>query len=222
MTWSEIATQLPFLWDGILMTLMLAGVSFILGAVLGLPLALARVSRSRWLSGVAGGFIAIVMAIPIVILLLWVYYALPLASGFLISDVAALVIALTLNQTAIMAENYRSGLKAIPLGQRDGALVLGMSRWQALRYVVLPQVLRTILPLLASSSIVLVKDSSIATFIGTNDLLNATRTAALQTFRPLELFSIAAVLYFALTYPIALFAAHLERRVARRLSLAAR
>lgn len=222
MTWSEIAEQLPLLWDGILMTLMLAGISFVLGAVLGLPVALARISPLRWLSALAGGFVAIVMAIPIVILLLWIYYALPLASGFLISDVAALIVALTLNQTAIMAENYRSGLRAIPLGQRDGALVLGMSRWQALRYVVLPQVLRTILPLLASSSIVLVKDSSIATFIGTNDLLNSARSVAIITFRPLEIFSIAALLYFLLTYPIALFAGHLERRVARRLRLAAR
>jgi len=222
MTWSELAPHIPALLDGVLMTLLLAGVSFVLGAVLGLPVALARISRNRWLSGLAAGFIAIVMAIPIVILLLWLYYALPLASGFLISDVAALIIALTLNQTAIMAENYRSGLRAIPTGQRDGALVLGLGRWQALRWVVLPQVLRTILPLLASSSIVLVKDSAIATFIGTNDLLNATRTAALQTFRPLELFSIAALLYFVLTYPIALFAGHLERRVARRLQTAAR
>jgi His/Glu/Gln/Arg/opine family amino acid ABC transporter permease subunit len=214
MTWDELAVQLPGLWDGVLITLLLAGASFLLGGVLGLPLALARISSRRWLAGAAGGFITLVMAIPIVILLLWLYYGLPIVTGILLPDLFVLILALALNQTVIMAENYRSGLRAVPAGQRDGALMLSLSRWQTLRHVVLPQMLRAVVPLLASSSIVLVKDSAIATFIGTNDLLNAARNASIATFRPLELLSIAALLYFVLTYPIALLAARLERRMA--------
>jgi len=215
MTWDELAVQLPKLWDGVLITLLLAGASFLLGAILGVPLSLARISSRRWLVGAAGGFIALVMATPVVIMLLWLYYGLPILTGVLLPDLLVLILVLTLNQMVIMAENYRSGLRAVPSGQRDGAIMLGLSRWQALRHVVLPQMLRAVVPLLASSSIVLVKDSAIATFIGTNDLLNAARSAAIATFRPLELLSIAALLYFMLTYPIALLAARLEYGMAR-------
>jgi polar amino acid transport system permease protein len=215
MSFEDLQLFLPPLLEGARTTVVLAVVSFCAGGVLGLAVALALISRRGSLRHAATVVVTLIMATPVLVQLLWLYYLLPIATGIVLPDLVVLALALSLNQAAIMAENYRSGLRAVPAGQRDGARMLGLSGWQSFRYVVLPQAVRAVLPLLASSSIVLVKDSAVATFIGSNDLLNSARKVAILTYRPIEVFTLAAVLYFVLTYPIAILSTALERRARR-------
>jgi ABC-type amino acid transport system permease subunit len=128
------------------------------------------------------------------------------------SDVEVLILVLVLNGAAVMSEAFRAGLLAIDVGQRDAAGVLGLSRFQALRYVVLPQAIRVVLPLLGSAAISLLKDTSVAGFIGAADLLTLGRLVVAETFRPLEIFSFVALVYFLLTYPLSLLTTAAERR----------
>lgn len=212
MNFSVVRRYLPQMIRALATTLELTLASFVIGAILGLLVALARLSRRRTLRAVGAGFVSALLATPVLVQLMWLYYLLPILTGILLPDMFVLILTLSLNQAAVMAENFRAGIQSVPPGQRDAAHTLGLGRGQTFTYVVFPQALRIILPPTVSSTIVLVKDSSIATFIGFNDLLNVSRVAAIDSFRPLELFTVAALLYFALTYPIALAAAWTERR----------
>lgn len=216
MNFSVVGHYLPQMIWAMVITLELTLASFVVGAILGLLVALARLSRQRALRSVGAGFVSVLLATPVLVQLLWVYYLLPILTGILLPDMFVLILTLSLNQAAVMGENFRAGIQSVPSGQRDAAHTLGLSRVQTFTYVVFPQALRIVLPPTVSSTIVLVKDSSIATFIGVNDLLNVSRVAAIDSFRPLELFTVAAVLYFVLTYPIALAAAWTERRASAR------
>ncbi len=208
-----IVETTPEILTGVKLTLMLTGAAFVIGAVLGLAVALARVSRWPWLRGIATPYVNFFLATPVLVQLFWLYYVLPVLTGIRLGDVEVLVLTLGLNVTAVMAENYRAGIQAIEPGQWDAASVLGLSKVKTLRLIVLPQAIRVVLPPMASTTISLLKDSSIATFIGVNDLLNVGRDVMIRTFRPIEIFTFVAFVYFLLTYPIAIATTLLERRL---------
>jgi polar amino acid transport system permease protein len=212
LSFADLAVFLPPILWGALTTVFLAAGAFVIGGVGGLLLALARLSKNPAPRLAATGLIWLILAVPVLIQLLWLYYLLPMATGIILPDGLVLVLTLSLTQCAVMAENYRTGLRTVPAGQREGAIMLGLNGWQRLRYVVLPQAVRAVLPLMASTSIVLVKDSAIATFIGYDDILNSAREIAISTYRPIAVFTLAALVYFALTYPISLLSTFLERK----------
>jgi His/Glu/Gln/Arg/opine family amino acid ABC transporter permease subunit len=209
----HIGGDLSALRGGIYFTLVLTALSFLVASTFGLVLALARSSRRRLVSAPATLYINVFLSTPILVQLLWIYYVLPQNYGILLSDLQVLVLALGLHTAASMAEVYRGGLLAVDPGQRDGARVLGLTSIQSLRFVILPQAIRLMIPALVSSVIGLLKDSSLATFIGANDLLNSGRSLAIDTFRPIEVFTVVALAYFVLTYPISLAGSYLERRL---------
>lgn len=196
-------------------TLLVTFVSFVIGAVLGLGLALLRMSGRPWIRSPAAIFISTVLSVPLLVQLFLFYYTLPILTGVRLSGTVTIVVTLSTTFTVFTAEMYRSGLQAVPGGQRDAAVVLGLSRISALRYVVLPQAVRLVVPPLTSSTLILVKASSLATFIGVNDLLNVGRQAAVATFQPVAVLSTVALIYFALCYPIAIGSVRLERRWSR-------
>ena len=177
----------------------------------GLLLALARLSR--WFAAPATAYVNFFLATPVLTQLFWIYYVLPVLTGIRLPDLQVLVLTLGVNVTAVMAENYRAGLQSVDPGQRDAAHVLGLSPLQTLRLIVLPQAVRVILPPMGSTTISLLKDSSLATFIGVNDLLNTGRDVMIRTFHPIEIFTLVAVVYFVLTYPISIGTTVLERRL---------
>ncbi len=214
MNLDSVPSDISFLRAGLHLTIELTLLSLILAAVLGLLLALGRLSSNRMLSAPSALYVNFFLSTPILIQLIWIYYVVPQQTGLLLSDIEVLVLALGLHTAASMSEVYRGGLLAVDPGQRDAARVLGLSRTQTLRFVVLPQAVRFMLPPIASVLIDLVKDSSLATFIGANDLLNSGRTLAINTFKPVEVFTVVAIGYFVLTYPISLAGQYLERRAA--------
>lgn len=204
--------HVPTLARGVGLTVFLAVVSFALSVMFAIPIALARLSTIAPLRAAAGAYVIFFVSTPILAHLFWLFFVLPQQFDIRLSDVEVLILALTLNGAAVMSEAFRAGLLAVDVGQRDAAHVLGLSRVQALRHVVLPQAIRVVLPLMGSASISLLKDTSVAGFIGAADLLTLGRLVVAETFRPLEIFTLVAVIYFLLTYPLSLLTTAAERR----------
>jgi polar amino acid transport system permease protein len=147
--------------------------------------------------------------------IVWVYFGLPVMIGHEINSFEAAVIALSLNIAAFISEILRSGLQGIDAGQVDAARVLGLGRIDTLRFIVLPQAIRIVLPPLGATTILLLKGTSLASAIGLLELTRVGQLISSATFRPFEALSAVALLYFILCYPIALATRRLETRLKR-------
>jgi polar amino acid transport system permease protein len=153
-------------------------------------------------------------AFPVIVLLILIYYGLPFL-GLRLSNFAAAVLALVLNNAAYYAEIFRAGLEAVARGQTEAARALGLPPWQVIRLVVLPQALRRVRAPLATNSLELVKETSIAAMVALPELLRSARVGQEQTYNPTPLMA-AAVIYAALLWPFARLTARLERRMLQR------
>lgn len=208
---TSIVEYMPEILSGLRLTLLLTVLGFVISVVLGLPLAITRMSRRLWLQLPAASLISFLLAIPTVVQLFLIYYTLPTFTDIRLPDFQILALTLGIAHMAPMAENYRAGLQAVDRGQQDAGKVLGLSRVQTFRFVVLPQAVTMVLPALINTTITIVKGSSLATFIGAPDLLNIGRQVAIRSFRPIEILTFVALIYFALTYPISLGSSRLQR-----------
>lgn len=198
--WSALWDNLPLLLEGILTTLIASVASMAASLVLSLPLTLMRIS-GRWLSGAAQLYIELFRNLPLLVLVLWVFTVLPLLTGLTLSPLLSGVVALTLNLTAFIAEIYRAGITSIATGQSHAARALGMTRTQLYKRIVLPQALMRVLPALGNMWVSLFKDTAILSVIGVGELMYEGRIAATDTYRPLEVFTGVAVIYYLLAYP---------------------
>lgn len=197
---------------GIKYTIVVSALSLLIGNILGLLIALVRISNRAPFSQITYVYINFFRTTPALVQLIWIFYVLPLILGIGLSAFASGVIALSLNSAAFLAEIFRAGLQSIARGQRDASFVLGLSRAQTFRYVILPQALRRVLPATGNVFISLIKDSSLLSVIAVPELTYQMQNMVSQTFRPLELYTAVAVLYFVLTYPLSLLTSAIERR----------
>ncbi|WP_225085188.1 amino acid ABC transporter permease [Pectobacterium colocasium] len=209
---SLVWQNLPVLLTGLGVTLELWLLAGVLGTVLGLVLGLFRVFGKRWLSLPARLFVEIFRNTPVLIQLIWFYYAFPVLVGVQFSTFAAAALALTLYSAAYCTEIFRAGLQSIDHGQWEGAKALGMRQAVILRRVVLPQVLRNMLPALTNRMIELAKVTSLASILAVNELMYQGRLLSSTYYRPLEILTVVALLYFVLIWPGSYLAARLERR----------
>lgn len=193
------------------MTLQLGAISASLGLVFGLALALAKYSEHPLLYWPSYIYIEFFRTTPPLVQIVWLYYGLPLFTGADLGAFGAAAVALGLNISAFYAEIYRAGLLAVQRTQWQAARVLGLSLVDTLRFVVLPQALRNVLPPMGTTTIYLIKDTALASAIGTPELLRVGQLIAVETFRPVETLTLIAALYFIVTYPVALFVSALER-----------
>ena len=210
------ATNIGYLPDylaGALLTLELALVSTSIGAVLGLVLALTRRSRYRMLSWPTCVYIEFFRTTPPLVQIVWLYYGLPLLFGFDLGAFGAAAVALGLNVAAFLAEIFRAGIAGVDRTQWQAARVLGLGFVDTLRFVIFPQAVRNVLPPIGTTIIYLIKDTALASAIGTPELLRVGQLVANETFRPAAALTIVAVAYFALTYPVALGFTTIERRL---------
>jgi len=207
-----VLPDIPFLLVGVPLTLVITAASFILGTVLAFPIALVRISRLPVIHQLVIVWIEFFRTTPPLVHVFWPYYVLPLVFGIRLSALTVIILALSANASAQMAEIFRSGIQAISRDQRDAATVLGLSALQRLWWVVMPQSLRLILAPSTSTLVSLLKDSSLAAIIAVPELMNRGQLLSTETFRPLEVLTLVAFLYFVLTYPLALVATALERR----------
>nr|WP_222622566.1 amino acid ABC transporter permease [Ramlibacter albus] len=202
--------------QGARMTLWLTVVSGAIGLLLGLVAALARSSRKPLPSHLAAVYIWLIRGTPLLVQILFVYFALPvLVPGLELPEFAAAVVALALNVGAYNAEAIRGALLAVPQGQRDAAVALGMRPVQVLAGVVLPQALRVALPALASNVVALLKDSSLAFAIGVVELTNVGNRIQAVTFQPVPTLATVACIYLLLTTLLTQFSGALEHRLER-------
>jgi His/Glu/Gln/Arg/opine family amino acid ABC transporter permease subunit len=194
---------------GLLITTMLTGIVIILAGVLAIPVALARMSPRRWLRWPADLFVEVVRATPLILQLVYIYYVLP-SIGIRLEPFSAAIIGLTLNYTAYMSEVYRSGIAAIPRGQREAALSLGLGPSLTFRKVILPQAFRIVVPALGNYLIALFKDTALASVVTVQELMFTGQIIAARNYQYFTIYTITAVLYFAVGYPSALLVRRLE------------
>lgn len=213
----NIHRWLPELLYYSLTTLKIALASFILAVVIGLLFALLRISPVRSLRLLATGFIEILRGLPIVVLLYIVYFVPPQLFPELdwrwFGDFTGAVIGLGLHGGAILAEVFRSGIEALHKGQREAALTLGMTPAQSMTYIILPQATRIVLPPVANYAIGLLKDTSLCSLIGVNELMNDAKGIAFADYQPMAVFVLVAAIYFAMSYPLSLAVRQLELRL---------
>lgn len=202
---------LPDLMGGVIDTLRLAGLAFALALVLGLLIALAKLSPRTFLRQSATVYIEVVRGTPALVQLFLVYYGL-VAVGVKFNAFEAAVIGLGFNVAAYVAEIFRAGILAVDVGQREACYAIGMTQPQAMRNVVLPQAIRAVLPPLATTGISLLKDTSIAALISVSDLLLRARNLTSEYFMPLEIFITVGVIYFMICFPLSMSVRILEKR----------
>ena len=214
--WDVVWANMPFLLSGLAQTLLISAVTLVASVVVGLVLALADMSPLRpvrWLGYAVG---EVVRNTPILVQLLWVYYVLPIVFDISIDAFTACIIGLTLYSSAFIAEIYRAGIQSVPKGQREAAQVLGLSRSATFLRIVLPQALRVTLPPLAANFVQLIKYSSLAAVISVPEITRRGMELSSSTFRPLEIFTVIAVVYFLICWPLAQSIRIWERRLAAR------
>ncbi|WP_303817719.1 amino acid ABC transporter permease [Selenomonas ruminantium] len=184
--------------DGTQITLEIFFVTLLLSLPLGMMAALGRLSSLKIISRIVEFYIWIMRGTPLMLQLLFVYFALPMI-GIRLPDIAAALLAFTLNYAAYFAEIFRSGIQAVPKGQYEAAKTLGMSYPQTMRRIILPQVIRIVLPPVSNETINLVKDTSLVYILAMNDLLRVARTIVQREF-DMTPFLFAAIFYLAMTF----------------------
>ncbi len=204
----------PLLLEGLKNTLLLTGISFVLGFMIGLPLALARIYGPRPVKWLATAFIELIRGTPMIVQLFIVYYALP-QLGIVLGALAAAFLGMGINSGAYQAEYFRGAIRSIPSGQMEAALSLGMTRLQAIRYVILPQALRVVIPAWTNELVYLLKYSSVAYFLTVVELVYAGKIIGARTFKYLEVYTIIALIYLA----IALIFMKVSRRIEEKVAI---
>lgn len=182
------------------------------GVALGLVTAVPRAAKVPVLSQIVHVYVDFFRTTPVLVQLIWMFYVLPVLLGINLSAFVAGTLTIGLNSGAFLSEIFRGGVLSVSQGQRDAAQMLGLSRMQALVYVVMPQALRRVLPALVNVFIAVVKDSSLVSIIAVADITYRAESAVALTYRPFEFYTALAVLYFVLTYPFSFLSAAVERR----------
>ena len=204
--------NLPYLVNGVWVTLQVAAVAISLGVVIGLVTALFRLSRYRVLSIPATLYLIVFRNTPVLVQLMWVYYGLPIVLGLQTEPLTSSALSLAVSAGAFLSEIFRAGILSIERGQIEAGRSLGMSAALTMRQIVLPQAVRQMLPPFGNMFVDYVKYSSLVSVLGVADLTYRAQVLAVNTFRPMEIFTGLAVVYFllctALTYAVSV----MERR----------
>lgn len=208
----KILAYFPDLIRGVGVTFQIGLISASLGLVLGLALALMKISRRPFAYWPAYIYIEFFRTTPPLVQIVWLYYGLPLITGYDLGAFGAAAVALGLNIGAFYSEIFRAGLIGVHRTQWQASRVLGLNLVDTLRFVVLPQAIRNVLPPMGTTTIYLIKDTALASAIGTPELLRIGQLISVETFRPVETLTVVAILYFVVTYPVALLVDWLERR----------
>jgi His/Glu/Gln/Arg/opine family amino acid ABC transporter permease subunit len=199
--WSVIWQYRDQLAEGVAVTILLTVITMVVAIPGGIAVMMLRQSKImpvRWLGTT---FVEFFRNLPLILLIYWAFYVLPILVEWTVSAFATGVIALALAISAYNAETFRAGVNSIRKGQSDAALALGMSKWQVMYKVILPQAVRRILPVLASTWVSLFKDTSLVSVIAVGELAYTSMQIRSQTFRILEMLTAMAVIYWCLGYP---------------------
>jgi polar amino acid transport system permease protein len=201
----------PDLWQGTVVTLQIAVVSLALGMIVGLPIGVGRVYGPVWLQRILGAYLTLFQGTPLLIQLFVVYYGLP-DIGVTLGRLQAAFLTLGLNSAAYQAEYLRSALQSVSEGQMTAARAIGMSKWQAIWSVILPQAVRLALPAWSNEAVAMLKYTSVVFLIAVPDLMGQAKILASRYFAPIQIYLIVAVFYIVLVGIAYLILTLIERR----------
>ncbi|WP_079416906.1 amino acid ABC transporter permease [Thiomonas intermedia] len=219
---SSIVSVMPFLLKGLAYTVQLTVVAAIGGTLLGILLALARLSHLKWLSTLAAGYINLMRSIPLLLVIFWFYFLVPVMLQSLsgadyppkIGAERSAYVTFILFEAAYFAEIVRAGIQSIPKGQLGAAYALGLTYAQSMRLIILPQALRNMLPVLLTQTIVLFQDVSLVALLNVTDFVGAAVKIAQRDSRVVEMYTLVAVVYFVLSFLLSQGVKRLHRRIA--------
>jgi len=210
------ASNIEFLAGGLSATLLVSICAIFLSVLIGALMALAALSKRQVLQTVSRFYVEIFRAIPLLVLLLWVFYGLPVVLGIQLGVFVAGVLSLALSDSAFEAEVFRAGIQSVPKGQVEAAKSLGLSWAQQMRFIVAPQAIKVILPALGNQFIYVVKMSSLISVIGLPELTRRANELNVNEYRPLEIYSFLVVEYLILIVLISWLVRKLETKLARQ------
>jgi len=201
--WGVIARSWPFLAEGMALSALLVAVATAGGLVLGFGLALMRRSRHAIVAAPAAAYVTVMRTVPLILVLFWFYFLVPLVIGRPVGSLASALIAFVLFEAAFYCEIIRSAIGSVRAGQTEAALATGMKRWQVMRYVVLPQGLKAMTPLLLNQVIIVFQDTSLVYVVALRDFMTTASVVASRDGRPTEMYTLVAVVYLAICFSLA-------------------
>lgn len=199
--WSVVWKNADVLWEGTKLTIFLSVVTMLIAVPGGMALALMRLSGNWVLAAISATFVEFFRNLPLILVIYTAYYILPVSTGIRFSPIATAIVALSLNVSAYNAESFRAGIASIRKGQGEAGYALGMSRARVMFEIVMPQAVRRVMPLLASTWVSLFKDTSLVSVISVGELAFEAMRVRSQTFRVLEMLTAMAIIYWILGYP---------------------
>jgi len=208
---SVVIDNLPFLWDGLQLSLSLTGLAVLGGIVLGTLLALMRLSGFAPVSLLAAGYVNLIRSVPLILVIFWFYFLVPLALGRPIGSFYSALIAFVMFEAAYYSEIIRAGIQSIRKGQVHAGQATGLNYWQIQRYIVLPQAFRNMLPILVTQGIILFQDTSLVFVVSLRDFMTASSIVARTEGRLAEMYIFAALVYFVICFAGSLFVRRLQR-----------
>ena len=206
-------TNLKFLLSGFTTTIFISVVSILFSIVLGLVVAIPSLAKSKFLTYLNVGYVEIVRAIPLLVLILWIYYGLPIMTGISFSPFMSGIIALSLSESAFQAEIFRAGINSIRKPQWEAGSSLGLNFFKKLRLVILPQAIRNILPAIGNQFVYVLKMSSLVSIIGIGDLTRKANELVVTTYRPLEIYTFLILEYLILILIVSFLVRRLEKKM---------
>ncbi|MFN7085387.1 MAG: amino acid ABC transporter permease [Burkholderiales bacterium] len=217
-----IARSLPYLWKGMVFSLMLTGLAMVGGIVLGTLLALMRLSSFRIFNAPASAYVNLLRSTPLILVIFWFYFLVPLIIKKISGDAYATgigpfysaLIAFTMFEAAYYCEIIRAGIQSVPRGQVAAAYALGLNYRQAMTLVVLPQAFRNMIPILLTQGIILFQDTSLVYVVGLTDFMGAATKVAQRDGRLVEMYLFAALVYFLMCYSASYFVKYLQAKTA--------
>ncbi|MFK7963796.1 MAG: amino acid ABC transporter permease [Burkholderiaceae bacterium] len=209
-----VAKSLPFLWEGLQLSLTLTFLAIIGGIVLGTLLALARLSGFAPLSLAAATYVNLIRSIPLILVIFWFYFLVPLALGRPVGSFYSALIAFVMFEAAYYSEIMRAGIQSVRKGQVHAGQSTGLNYWQIQRYVVLPQAFRNMIPILVTQGIILFQDTSLVFVVSLRDFMTASSIVARTEGRLVEMYLFAALVYFVICFTGSMVVRMLKSRMA--------
>tara|TARA_Y100001970_G_C14037568_1_gene751939 strand:+ start:276 stop:1013 length:738 start_codon:yes stop_codon:yes gene_type:complete len=209
----EGSSNISFLISGLYVTILISLFSIFFSIILGFIFAIPGISSNKYLILINRIYVEIIRSIPLLVLLLWVYYGLPIIFGLSLSPFVAGIVSLALSDSAFEAEIFRGGIESVHKGQNEASKSLGLNYWQSMRLIILPQALRTILPPIGNQFVYIVKMSSLVSIIGLADLTRKANELVVNVYRPLEIYSFLILEYLFLVLIISYFVRLLEKNL---------
>jgi glutamate/aspartate transport system permease protein len=208
-----ILNNLPFLWQGLQLSLWLTFLAILGGIALGTLLALARLSGIKPLAIFAAAYVNLIRSVPLILVIFWFYFLVPLALGRPIGGFYSALIAFVMFEAAYYSEIMRAGIQSVRTGQVHAGQATGLGYWQIQRYIVLPQAFRNMIPILVTQGIILFQDTSLVFVVSLRDLMTASSIVARTEGRLVEMYLFAALVYFVICFSGSLFVRRLQARM---------